>query len=232
MKWRPGLRTLDRPHPNGRQPWSITPSAEPPGRASSALDWRGRQVLWRNSIFICHTYIARTLVVNDQTSKCKNRKFVVVKELYETWKASWNNIKHFLHFFEAVLTVYKSTLNNACVRSYYYTNSILVIPQPRPQGLLLDDFQNGGGEGPGDEVGHSILVRMAALLLVSTKNRDSWCCKRSSASGDEKGGKARTRTALDAGNFRGSRFSKRNEMNNHVLKWKYPVSQQSASSMR
>ena len=26
--------------------------------------------------------------------------------------------------------------------------------QPRPQGLLLDDFQNGGssGEGPGDEV--------------------------------------------------------------------------------
>ena len=32
----------------------------------------------------------------------------------------------------------------------------LRLRQPRPQGLLLDDFQNGGenrrGEGPGDEV--------------------------------------------------------------------------------
>ena len=93
-----------------RQLWSNTPAAEPPGCASSALDWRGRQEMWRNRIFICHTYIARTLVVNDQTSKCKNRKFVVVKELCETWKASWNKIKHFLHFFEAVLTVFKSTL--------------------------------------------------------------------------------------------------------------------------
>ena len=76
------------PLPNDRQLWYNTPAAEPPGCASSALDWRGRQEHWRNSIFICYTYIARTLVVNDQTSKCKNRKFVVVKELYETWKAS------------------------------------------------------------------------------------------------------------------------------------------------
>ena len=165
-----------------RQLWSNTPAAEPPGCASSALDWRSRQESWRYSIFICHTYIARTLVVNDQTSKCKNRKFVVVKELYETWKASWSNKKHFLHFFEAVLTVFKSTLNNACVRSY--------------------------------------------LLF-----------KRSAASGDEKGGKARTgidRNGTGRGKLSRVPFfeTKRIEMNNHVLKWKYPVSQQSDSSTR
>ena len=127
MECRPTTPNVGRAPPNARQLWSNTPAAEPPGCASSALDWRSRQESWRYSIFICHTYIARTLVVNDQTSKCKNRKFVVVKELCETWKASWNKIKHFLHFFKAVLTVFKSTLITHAWGHIYYTNSTLVI---------------------------------------------------------------------------------------------------------
>ena len=119
-------------------------------RASLAVHWLGQPSYDRETqdIYLSHINLSDTCGKRS-TSKYKSRKLVVAKELYETCKASRNNKNNFLHFFEAVLTVFKSTLNNACVKSHLRvvraTFNILVI-----------------------------IVPLASLLLVSTKNRDLW----------------------------------------------------------